>query len=167
MKNLNRNCRIILSVSAAALVGLTACQQQPEGIQSEEPESANIQDAAPTDPTSTPAPKASFAGMDGNSDGSITAAEHADATAAMFAAMDSDKDGSVTAAEMDASIGAMGGSTTMLSADKIKTIDQNKDGKLSAAEHRDGSKSMFDKMDTEKSGALNETEYNAGHKALE
>lgn len=40
--------------------------------------------------------------MDANSDGKVTAAEHADGCKQMFTKMDSNQDGRVTAAEMDA-----------------------------------------------------------------
>lgn len=54
----------------------------------------------------------------------------------------------------------------MSSADKIKVIDTDKDGKLSAAEHEAGSKSMFGKMDSDMDGNLSEAEMKAGHEAM-
>ncbi len=108
--------------------------------------------------------------MDTDGDGKVSAAEHAAATKAMFARMDADKDGSVTAAEMDASHAAMkkDGQATdspMSSVDKIKTIDTDGDGRISAAEHEAGSKLMFAKMDSDMDGAVTAAEMEAGHKA--
>jgi Ca2+-binding EF-hand superfamily protein len=51
----------------------------------------------------------------------------------------------------------------MSSAEKIKAIDTNGDGALSAEEHAAGSKMMFDKMDTDKDGYLSKAELEAGH----
>jgi hypothetical protein len=48
-------------------------------------------------------------------------------------------------------------------AEKIKVIDTNGDGILTAEEHAAGSRSMFDAMDTDKDGALSEAELLAGH----
>jgi Ca2+-binding EF-hand superfamily protein len=54
----------------------------------------------------------------------------------------------------------------MSSADKIKVIDTNGDGVLSAEEHATGSRSMFEKMDADKDGALTKAEFDAGHAAM-
>jgi hypothetical protein len=54
----------------------------------------------------------------------------------------------------------------MSSADKIKAIDTNADGMLSADEHATGSKAMFEKMDADKDGTLTKAEFDAGHAAM-
>jgi Ca2+-binding EF-hand superfamily protein len=45
-------------------------------------------------------------------------------------------------------------------------MDTNKDGKISAAEHAAGARSMFDKMDSNKDGKVTAAEMTAGHKAV-
>jgi len=51
----------------------------------------------------------------------------------------------------------------MTSAEKIKVIDKDGDGILTAEEHAAGSRTMFAAMDTDKDGALTEAELSAGH----
>ena len=51
----------------------------------------------------------------------------------------------------------------MSSAEKIKVVDTNGDGMLTADEHAVGSKRMFDKMDTDKDGFVSKAELEAGH----
>jgi Ca2+-binding EF-hand superfamily protein len=110
-----------------------------------------------------------FKMMDTDGDGKISAEEHAAGARKMFTAMDADKNGKVTAAEMDAfhtqMPGKKAGQTEMSSTDKIKMMDTNGDGTLSAAEHEAGAKMMFDKMDTNHDGYLTKSEMEAGHKA--
>ena len=52
------------------------------------------------------------------------------------------------------------------SAEKIKVVDTNGDGVLTAQEHAAGSKAMFTKMDTDKDGYVTAPEIKAGHKQL-
>jgi hypothetical protein len=86
--------------------------------------------------------------MDANRDGKISADEHAAGARAMFEMMDANKDGNVTAAEMDAAheqvTGRKAKGTEMSSAEKIKVIDTDGDGSVSAEEHAGGSKTMFE-----------------------
>ena len=88
----------------------------------------------------------------------------------MFQSMDANKDGIVTAAEMDAvhqkTTGKKESKTDMTTAEKIKAIDTNADGMLSAAEHASGSKAKFEKMDTDGDGFLTQAELDAGHKKM-
>ena len=51
----------------------------------------------------------------------------------------------------------------MSSAEKIKTIDTDGDGAITAAEHEQGSRSMFTKMDANGDGNLSAEEMQAGH----
>jgi Ca2+-binding EF-hand superfamily protein len=105
--------------------------------------------------------------MDGDGDGKITASEHEAGAKKMFEKMDLDKDGKVTASEMEAAhekvTGAKAMKTDMSAADKIKVIDTNGDGTVTAQEHAAGAKMMFDKMDTNKDGTLSKTECAEGH----
>ena len=112
--------------------------------------------------------------MDTNQDGKISAAEHAAGAQQMFQGMDANQDNRVTAEEMDATETARHAAHTasppkgreLSSADKIKSIDTNGDGALTAAEHAAGSKKMFTKMDGDKDGNLNVGEIRAGHQTL-
>ena len=128
--------------------------------------------------------------MDTNQDGKVSADEHAAGAKAMFARMDADHDGNVTSAEMDAGRKAMkkddhgakhdehsssgddhgsrqhDSGNKMSSADKIKVVDTNGDGILSAQEHEAGSQRMFAKMDADHDGALSAAEIDAGHKTM-
>lgn len=109
-----------------------------------------------------------FAKMDTNGDGKVTKEEHAAGAKQMFAQMDANKDGIVTATEMEAmSHGkpAEAGTVAALSAaEKIKVIDKDGDGRLTAAEHATGSEAMFGKMDANGDGTLSKEECDAGHK---
>ena len=53
---------------------------------------------------------------------------------------------------------------TMSSSDKIKKMDTNGDGQLSAAEHETGARAMFAAMDTNKDGNVTAAEMDANHK---
>jgi Ca2+-binding EF-hand superfamily protein len=51
----------------------------------------------------------------------------------------------------------------MSAADKIKVVDADGDGVLTAEEHRAGSRKMFEQMDTDKDGFVSRAELAAGH----
>jgi Ca2+-binding EF-hand superfamily protein len=111
-----------------------------------------------------------FSMMDSDGDGKISADEHAAGAKKMFEMMDADKDGKVNAAEMEAAHEKVAGEKAkkgekgeMSAAAKIKVIDTNADGVLTAAEHAAGSKTMFEKMDANKDGYLSKAELSAGH----
>ena len=115
--------------------------------------------------------EAEIALMDADHDGRLSAEEHATGAKAMFAKMDADHDGKVTTAEMDAARKSMPTSRSespnkMTAADKIKVVDSNGDGILSAEEHEAGSKRMFEKMDKDRDGTLTAAEISAGHKTM-
>jgi Ca2+-binding EF-hand superfamily protein len=111
--------------------------------------------------------------MDTNQDGKISAAEHAASAQQMFQGMDANQDNRVTVEEMDATQtthdaahGAPGKGRELSSAEKMKAIDANGDGALTAQEHAAGSKKVFTKMDGDKDGNLNVGEIRAGHQTL-
>jgi Ca2+-binding EF-hand superfamily protein len=108
-----------------------------------------------------------FQAMDANHDGKVSRDEHAAAARKMFVTMDANKNDKVTAAEMDAAHEKVAGQKAkpgdMTAAEKIKVIDTDADGILTAEEHAAGSRKMFDTMDTDKDGALSEAELAAGH----
>lgn len=105
--------------------------------------------------------------MDTDKDGRLSAAEHAMGAQKMFQKMDADRDGRVTADEMDARHKDMPSSHSSKpmksSAEKIKMIDADGDGAISAEEHEKGSQKMFGKMDKDQDGKLSQAEIQAGH----
>jgi len=110
-----------------------------------------------------------FKKMDANGDGQISRAEHAAAAKQMFTHCDTNQDGVVTAVEMEASTALQGekpGKHDKSSAEKIQVIDQNGDGKLTAAEHEAGTEKMFAIMDKNGDGSLSKDECEEGQKAL-
>lgn len=108
--------------------------------------------------------------MDADTDGKVSASEHAAGAKKMFDKMDANHDSKVTAAEMDGARKAIKGEHaskhSMSSAEKIRVIDTDQDGILSADEHAAGSELMFKKMDADKDGALTAQELQTGHKAM-
>ena len=113
---------------------------------------------------------AEFKTMDTNKDGKVSADEHAAASKRMFDTMDANSDGTVMAAEMDAAhqrvTGKKAGPSDMSAADKIKVVDSDGDGSLTAEEHAAGSRAMLEKMDTNKDGFLTQGELAAGHASM-
>ena len=108
--------------------------------------------------------------MDADNNGAISAAEHSAGARQIFDTMDADRDGRVTAAEIDALRASMSSGDAakpqMSSAEKIRVIDTDGDGVLTAAEHDGGARAIFTKMDTNGDGSLTEAELQAGHAAL-
>lgn len=89
---------------------------------------------------------------------------------AEFMKMDTSKDGKVTAAEMEAAhkrvTGRKAAKSDMSAPDKIKVIDTDGDGVLTAEEHASGSRAIFEKMDTDKDSFLTKDEVAAGHASM-
>ncbi|GGD45155.1 hypothetical protein GCM10007235_16340 [Pseudoxanthomonas indica] len=111
-----------------------------------------------------PAKGGKFASMDSDGDGQVSAAEHVAGAKKMFTDMDSDMDGQVSAAEMDAARhDKAGAKPAMSSADKIKKLDTDGDGRLSASEHAAGSDKMFKAGDSNGDGQLTSAEMQAVH----
>ena len=111
-----------------------------------------------------------FKAMDTNGDGRVSREEHAAGARAMFEKMDANRDGKVSAAEMDAAHRAIAGGDAakdeLTSTEKIKAVDQDADGILTAAEHAHASRTTFDKMDINRDGGLTPPEMAAGHAAM-
>lgn len=110
---------------------------------------------------------AQFNAMDSDRDGRLSPAEHAAGAKRMFDFMDANRDGEVTATEMDASqqklTGHKAGDRDLSSAEKIKVVDTDRNGILTASEHASGSTTMFGRMDTNKDGFVSKPEMAAGH----
>jgi hypothetical protein len=109
--------------------------------------------------------------LDTSGDGKLSRDEHAAGARRMFETMDGDRDSKVTAAEMDAAREKITGKKAasegeLTAADKIKVVDANGDGVLTAEEHAQGSRRMFDEMDADRDGTLTRAEFGAGHAKL-
>jgi len=103
---------------------------------------------------------------DKNGDGVLTAAEHGAGARTTFVTMDGNQDGRVTAAEMDvyqARRTVRDAAKEKPSAEKIRLVDTDGDGALSAEEHRTASQKMFITMDADGDGTLSKAELATGH----
>jgi hypothetical protein len=112
-----------------------------------------------------------FKMMDTNGDKKITVEEHTAGGRQMFATMDANKDNKVTVEECEAAEQKMGGhhgkakegKAELSAAEKIKACDTNNDASLTAEEHAACGQMMFERMDTNKDGALSRAEVTSGH----
>lgn len=173
-------------LALATVLALSACQKREEPTEAAPAATPPAETApaptepaptepAPTEPAPTEAPPAEakttgvapatadrFAMMDANSDGYVSADEHAQRVKAMFDSVDTDKNGSITAQELEAGGAPTGAEAGMTTADRIKTMDGNNDGLLSAAEYTKGYSDKFVKMDTDRNGQLTAMELQSG-----
>lgn len=115
-------------------------------------------------------PMFDFATLDADKDGKITKAEMEAAKAARFAAMDSNSDGKVSAEEMTAAREKMRAErqATMMTR-MIAKFDTDGDGMLSATEMPTppNGDAMFDRIDTDKDGAISQAEADAAKQMMQ
>lgn len=105
-----------------------------------------------------------FDEIDADKDGKITAAEMEAHRAARFAAADANKDGNLSAEELVAMHEAARAERQLArSTDMIARFDANGDGLLSADEmpQPGEGQNMFDRIDTDKDGAISKAELEA------
>jgi hypothetical protein len=98
---------------------------------------------------------------EGTADGGITAERHAAAASKRFELMDKDKNGKITAAEIGSSHGAesiVWANQPESPAEKIRTLDANRDGALTVSEYSTGSQRMFHTLDVDGNGVLTPAE---------
>jgi Ca2+-binding EF-hand superfamily protein len=110
-----------------------------------------------------------FDEIDADKDGKITAAELEAHRAARFAAADANKDGSLSAEELVAMHEAARAERQLArSTDMIARFDANGDGLLSADEmpQPGEGKGMFDRIDTDKDGAISKAEADAAKEQM-
>jgi hypothetical protein len=103
--------------------------------------------------------------VEGNPDGTITAAKHAADADKRFEMMDANKDGRITAAEIGASHGAESAAWAkhrMSAAEKVRKLDADNDGALTLTEYAAGSQKMFTRLDADGDGNLTAAELHAG-----
>jgi Ca2+-binding EF-hand superfamily protein len=111
-----------------------------------------------------------FRAQDANGDGKLSPKESADGAKRMFRTMDDNRDGKVTAAEMDAAqekiSGGRAGAGELSSEEKIKIVDADDDGNLTAKEHAQGARELFVLMDLDTDGFLTRDELILGHQEM-
>jgi EF-hand domain pair/EF hand len=107
-----------------------------------------------------------FARMDANKDGVLNATDRAERKGDRFANMDTNKDGQLTKSELDAAHAARNGADWNGRAGNRManmTEEQKAEWQAKRAERQ---ANHFAMMDTDKNGALTETEFIAGHAAM-
>lgn len=114
--------------------------------------------------------KKMFEMMDKDGDGIVTADEmsaaHKDMPTAHSSQAQAAQSGNLPQADSSARTSDASGKPMkpmQSSAAKIKEIDTDGDGAISAAEHEAGAKKMFEKMDKDHNGKLSAAELQAGH----
>jgi Ca2+-binding EF-hand superfamily protein len=141
------------SIAALALVAVPlAAQTPPKAITKTE----RLADA-----------DAEFKKVDTNGDGQMSRAEIqkfqndaaarlvAARTKQMFTQLDSDRNGQLSAAEFD----KLSNKSPQSDISGVMSIDSNKDGKISLAEHRAATLESFNQFDTNKDGQVTAAEY--------
>ena len=134
-----------MSSRAAALAAIVACGFSLPAIADEAPgcERPQLKEA------------------EGTADGGITAEKHASTASKRFETMDKDKNGKITAAEIGSSHGAesiVWANHPESPAEKIRTLDVNRDGVLTVSEYSAGSQRMFHVLDVDGNGVLTPSE---------
>ena len=109
-----------------------------------------------------------FQAMDTDNDGKVTVVEYEVGMQEKFRATDTNGDGQVTAAEMDAARAKAGKPSKsaggeMTSKDKIKKMDADGNGMVSADEHAAAAKGKFNEADANKDGSLTKGELQAAY----
>ena len=143
---LHRWLALPLALAAVALSGLAVSQEAA--------------------PPAAPAPPAS---VDTDGDGALSPAEHTAAAQAAFRRMDRDGDGRVTVAEMQAMQDAGGPvpANAPSAADRMKAVDANGDGVLTAQEHAAATQAAYTRLDANADGRLTLDEVRAGAAAAQ
>lgn len=111
---------------------------------------------------------ATFAAMDTNKDGKISAEEYAAAAKARFDKMDRNKAGKIVIADqMKTPTKARGHATAQAEAamDMLRAMDANGDGIVTAEEYVAAARAQFEKMDTNKDGFVSKAEWDAAHRS--
>lgn len=118
----------------------------------------------------TAAVEAQFSAHDTDHDGRLSPQESAEGSRQMFHAMDVDHDGKVTEAELARAQPPGGksaeGATELSAKEKIRMVDADGDGILTATEHAEGAKAMFALMDLDADGFVTRPEMLQGHEEL-
>jgi Ca2+-binding EF-hand superfamily protein len=116
-----------------------------------------------------------FKQLDADGDGRVSRQEHAAGAQLMFQQMDTNGDGIVTAAELAVKTSSNADSSARESAStrgnpeaaeadaaaRIRLIDQDGDGKVTAAEHAAGASAMFSRLDADGDGYVTAGELEA------
>ncbi len=106
--------------------------------------------AASTHAQQTPRQHARQMGV--NIDGTRSADEHEAGVDLAFDTLDADQDSFITADELDSAREAKGEGRTGMSAERIATLDLDRDGRLSRTEHAAGANGGFKQADASQDG---------------
>jgi Ca2+-binding EF-hand superfamily protein len=148
-------CALLLALAAAG------CNRKPA------PGHATARRPAPTAQASGPAVvdsvtfDARFSTMDNDDDGQIDFGEYAASATGRFVTMDLDGNGLVTPGEMDAHRAALGRRSMLTSAQVIRPVDSDGDGKLAQWENEAIARRLFDTIDSNHDDVLSKQEARA------
>lgn len=112
-----------------------------------------------------------LAALDADRDGRLSWAEHAQAVQADFARIDSNGNGALSAPEMGTWLRSRGASprlgTVALGEQEIALLDRDRDGRVSAAEHRRNAAARFAALDGDRDGAVTGLEWRTAQARIE